>query len=134
MLALMPAPAVRVEIESQPTVTVNGDVGGNNPNVSSSAGVNAPASSVVTAGETEAVALVIPSVGDNWALASSSCNHASSSAVSWMYDAGGRGKSGGGVSGGVEVGVATCLWSREGVCSVRVGEGFPGDGVVLGDK
>jgi len=113
MLTSAPALAVRAEVESQPTA--NGDDGLDNPNVSSSPRTNAPVPMVVTGGGTDAVVVVVPlAAADSWLLASSSCNRASSSAVSWMYAAGGRGKSGGGVSGGVEVGTATCPWSRKG--------------------
>jgi len=133
MLTSAPTLAVRAEVESQPTA--NGDDGLNNPNVSSSPRTNAPVPMVVTGGGMDAVVVVVPlAAADSWLLASSSCNRASSSAVSWMYAAGGRGKSGGGVSGGVEVGTATCPWSRKRDGSVRVGEGFPGGGVALGDE
>ena len=133
MLASTPAPAVRAEIDSQSTV--NGDVGRNNPNVLSSPRTSASIPGVVTDGGIDAIAVVIPvEVADIWPFASSSCNRAFSSAVSWMYDAGGRGKSGGGVRGGVKAGTATCLWSRERESSVRVGEGFPGDGLALEDE
>jgi len=133
VLASTPAPAVRAEIDSQSTV--NGDVGRNNPNVLSSPRASASVPGVVTDGGIGAIAGIIPvEVADNWPFASSSCNRAFSSAVSWMYDAGGRGKSGGGVRGGVEAGIAPCLWSRERESSVRVREGFIGDGIALEDE
>lgn len=65
---------------------------------------------------TAAWALPFPfALTDDLPFANSSCSRASSSAVSWMYEAGGRGISGGGVRGGV------C------VCVVGGVKTFPGD-------
>jgi len=101
-------------IESQPIV--NGDDGGKGPSTSlprliapwlvdarlaNNAGAVALAVTIPTpvADRVNAVwALPFPfTLADDLPFANSSCSRASSSAVSWMYEAGGRGISGGGV-------------------------------------
>ena len=103
---VVPEP-VRAAIESHPTV--NGD-DGRSPSESSPREV-ARLANVVGEVVTPVVdrvsettwafpvpfVLAITTDDDDVPFANSSCSRASSSAVSWMYEAGGRGKSGGGV-------------------------------------
>ena len=121
MLTLVPAPVLRASIDPQPLV--NGSVGRrDNPNASSPSSLPTlvPAAATDTGRGTVSVVVSFAStaIADNLPFASSSCNRASSSAVSRMYDAGGRGSNGGGDRGG-----EICLWSREMGGSLRIGEG-----------
>lgn len=140
VLTLVPTPALRASIDPQPLVKGNVERR-NNPNASSPSSLPMPVLGAATDTERVAVSLVVlfaaATAADNLPFASSSCNRASSSAVSRMYDAGGRGRSGGGVRGGVDDSGAptTCLWSREMGSSLRIGEGSsPGVGGVLGGE
>lgn len=137
VLTLVLAPALR-----DPQPLANGSVERrNNSNASSPSSLPTPILESTTDTGRVAVSVVAPfvaaAVADNLPFASSSCNRASSSAVSWMYDAGGRGKSGGGVRGDVDKSdeATTCLWSRGLGSSLCIGEGSsPGVGGVLGGE
>ena len=121
VLTLVPAPVVRASIDPQPLVS--GNVGRrDNPNASSPSSLPKPVPAAATDTGRVTVSEVVPfastAIADNLPFASSPCNRASSSAVSRMYDGGGRGNNGGGDRGG-----EICLWSREIGGWLRIGEG-----------